>query len=162
MDTLVTAAQLVMGAGLVGLTPRSSGRLFLTLASMRTAYRGPPRVELEDCALPAVLVQLPLYAEGRMVDRLLDAISRLDWPRDRLRAQVPDDSVSISRRAKEHHRISGLRVELLLRFSSVCRNRKGSSPRRVRRDGAVSPSSPRDSGFLPSRCFRAAGVGRSW
>lgn len=42
--------------------------------------------------LPPVLVQLPLYNEPRVVERLLLAVAALDWPRDRLRIQVLDDS----------------------------------------------------------------------
>lgn len=42
--------------------------------------------------LPRVGVQLPIYNEIYVVERLLDAVSRLDYPRDRLIVQVLDDS----------------------------------------------------------------------
>ncbi|MBI4342667.1 MAG: glycosyltransferase [Candidatus Omnitrophica bacterium] len=42
--------------------------------------------------LPAVTVQLPVFNERYVVERLLDAVSRLDYPRDRLEIQVLDDS----------------------------------------------------------------------
>jgi hypothetical protein len=41
---------------------------------------------------PAVTVQLPLYNERYVVRRLLAAVARLDYPRDRLEVQVLDDS----------------------------------------------------------------------
>ncbi len=41
---------------------------------------------------PVVTVQLPLYNEMYVVDRLLQAGSRLDYPKDRLEIQVLDDS----------------------------------------------------------------------
>jgi len=41
---------------------------------------------------PAVTVQLPLYNERFVVERLLDAAARLDWPSERLEIQVLDDS----------------------------------------------------------------------
>src|SRR5690606_4941383 len=41
---------------------------------------------------PSVTVQLPLYNEPRVVRRLLHAVARFDYPRDRLRVQVLDDS----------------------------------------------------------------------
>jgi len=41
---------------------------------------------------PFVTVQLPLYNECFVVERLLDAAARLDWPRNRLEIQVLDDS----------------------------------------------------------------------
>lgn len=42
--------------------------------------------------LPFVTVQLPLYNERFVAERLLDATARLDWPADRLEIQVLDDS----------------------------------------------------------------------
>ncbi len=41
---------------------------------------------------PVVTVQLPLYNERFVAERLLDAAARLDWPADRLDIQVLDDS----------------------------------------------------------------------
>ena len=41
---------------------------------------------------PAVTVQLPLYDERYVADRLLQAVARLDYPPDRLEIQVLDDS----------------------------------------------------------------------
>jgi glycosyltransferase involved in cell wall biosynthesis len=42
--------------------------------------------------LPTVTIQLPIYNEATVVQRLLDAVSRLDYPRDKLEIQVLDDS----------------------------------------------------------------------
>lgn len=42
--------------------------------------------------LPTVLVQLPVYNERDVVERLVEAAGRLRWPRDRLRIQLLDDS----------------------------------------------------------------------
>jgi cellulose synthase/poly-beta-1,6-N-acetylglucosamine synthase-like glycosyltransferase len=41
---------------------------------------------------PRVGVQLPIYNEMYVVERLLDAVAKLDYPRDRLVVQVLDDS----------------------------------------------------------------------
>ncbi|MCP4574109.1 MAG: glycosyltransferase [bacterium] len=41
---------------------------------------------------PTVTVQLPIYNEKYVVARLVDAVCRLDYPRDRLEVQVLDDS----------------------------------------------------------------------
>jgi cellulose synthase/poly-beta-1,6-N-acetylglucosamine synthase-like glycosyltransferase len=43
-------------------------------------------------ALPVVTIQLPLYNEMYVVDRLIEAVCRIDYPRDRLEIQVLDDS----------------------------------------------------------------------
>jgi cellulose synthase/poly-beta-1,6-N-acetylglucosamine synthase-like glycosyltransferase len=42
--------------------------------------------------LPRVTVQLPIFNEQYVVDRLLDAVCKLDYPRDKLDIQLLDDS----------------------------------------------------------------------
>ena len=42
--------------------------------------------------LPSVTVQLPIFNEQFVIDRLLEAICALDYPKDRLQIQVLDDS----------------------------------------------------------------------
>jgi cellulose synthase/poly-beta-1,6-N-acetylglucosamine synthase-like glycosyltransferase len=42
--------------------------------------------------LPAVTVQLPLYNERYVAERLLDSVAHLDYPKDKLHIQVLDDS----------------------------------------------------------------------
>ena len=58
-----------------------------------------PRVRRSACppapvagAWPRVTVQLPVYNERRVVERLIAAAARLDYPADRLELQVLDDS----------------------------------------------------------------------
>jgi len=43
-------------------------------------------------SFPAVTVQLPIFNEIHVVERLLNAVVALDYPRDRLQIQVLDDS----------------------------------------------------------------------
>ena len=52
-------------------------------------YRGEdpvPRQRFDE--LPGVTVQLPMFNEYHVVDRLLEAVVGLDYPRDRLEIQV--------------------------------------------------------------------------
>jgi cellulose synthase/poly-beta-1,6-N-acetylglucosamine synthase-like glycosyltransferase len=42
--------------------------------------------------MPRITVQLPIFNEQYVVDRLLDAVCRLDYPRDKLDIQLLDDS----------------------------------------------------------------------
>jgi len=42
--------------------------------------------------LPVVTVQLPIYNERYVLKRLLRAISRIEYPKDKLEIQVLDDS----------------------------------------------------------------------
>lgn len=61
-------------------------------------YRSRPRrIELPDERLPAVTVQLPIYNERFVVERLLKSVGNLDYPREKLEIQVLDDSTDETR-----------------------------------------------------------------
>ena len=47
--------------------------------------------------LPFITVQLPIFNEQFVVDRLIDAVCRFDYPRERLEIQVLDDSTDETR-----------------------------------------------------------------
>lgn len=51
----------------------------------------PPRPYTAEEA-PTVTVQIPVYNEQHVVDRVLRAVGDLDWPADKLQVQVIDDS----------------------------------------------------------------------
>ena len=51
-----------------------------------------PAREFAEHELPVVTVQLPMFNEMYVVERLLDAVARIDYPHDRLEIQVLDDS----------------------------------------------------------------------
>jgi len=69
--------------------------------------------------LPIVTIQLPLYNEMYVVDRLLDAVCRIDYPRDRLEIQVLDDSVDetkqIAELAVRRHALQGIDIKYIHR-----------------------------------------------
>ncbi|MGH6890393.1 MAG: glycosyltransferase [Rhizomicrobium sp.] len=69
--------------------------------------------------LPAVLIQLPTYNEGRLIARIAEAVMRLDWPAGRLHVQILDDSsdgsVAESEAAAEALRASGISAEVMTR-----------------------------------------------
>lgn len=48
--------------------------------------------DLNETALPMVTVQLPLYNEKFVVKRLLESITKLEYPKDKLEIQILDDS----------------------------------------------------------------------
>jgi len=58
------------------------------------AADGVPPALPED--LPRVLVQIPVYNEPLVIDRVLGSAAALDWPRDRLVIQLLDDSTDIT------------------------------------------------------------------
>ena len=77
-----------------------------------------------DHDLPTVTVQLPIFNERYVVERLIDAACALDYPRDRLQIQVLDDSTDdTTERAQQrvqHWRDQGVDIVLLHR-----QNRQG-------------------------------------
>jgi cellulose synthase/poly-beta-1,6-N-acetylglucosamine synthase-like glycosyltransferase len=78
-----------------------------------------PTPALKDEAWPPVTVQLPIFNEAYVVKRLIEAVARLDYPRDRLQIQVLDDSTDettkIALAQVEHYRQQGLDIELIHR-----------------------------------------------
>ena len=71
-----------------------------------------PAALFED--LPHVTVQLPIFNEQFVVERLLDTICRLQYPQDRLDIQVLDDStdetVAVACGLVEYHAARGLPI----------------------------------------------------
>src|SRR5574341_1076045 len=51
-----------------------------------------PKLRFIEDELPRITVQLPLYNEMYVVERLLEAVTNLDYPRHLLEIQVLDDS----------------------------------------------------------------------
>jgi cellulose synthase/poly-beta-1,6-N-acetylglucosamine synthase-like glycosyltransferase len=64
-------------------------RLVLCVVYVRRRAAPAPPAPVDP---PVVTVQLPVYDEASVVERLLDAAAAIDWPRDRLEIQVLDDS----------------------------------------------------------------------
>ena len=88
-------------------------RYYLVYLYYRYRHRRPrPAGRFND--LPTVTVQLPVYNERYVVERLIDAICRLDYPRDRLEIQVLDDSTDdtseIARRTVARQRARGIDI----------------------------------------------------
>jgi cellulose synthase/poly-beta-1,6-N-acetylglucosamine synthase-like glycosyltransferase len=71
------------------------------------------------CLLPPVTVQLPLYNERYVVDRLIDSVCQIDYPKELLEIQVLDDSTddtqTIARAAVERYREQGFDIHYLHR-----------------------------------------------
>jgi hypothetical protein len=78
----------------------------------------PARLFDED-ELPFVTVQLPLFNEMYVVERLLAAVTELDYPRTRFEIQVLDDSTDetrgIARRAVERYAAEGFDISYIHR-----------------------------------------------
>jgi cellulose synthase/poly-beta-1,6-N-acetylglucosamine synthase-like glycosyltransferase len=75
-------------------------RYYLVYLYMRNRDKDPqPLAPLSS--LPAVTIQLPLYNEMYVADRLIDAVCGMDYPRELLEIQVLDDSTDETRAIAE-------------------------------------------------------------
>lgn len=95
-------------------------RFRLVYLFLRYRHRKPQPVRrFSDAELPMVTVQLPLFNEMYVVERLLKAVTSLDYPRDRLEIQVLDDSTdetaTIARREVEKYQREGFAISYLHR-----------------------------------------------
>lgn len=91
------------------------GLCYLYLRRRATSITFPPQCS----KWPAVTVQLPTYNELHVVNRLVDAVARLDYPRSQLQIQLLDDSTDettqLARERVRRHRARGLDIELIHR-----------------------------------------------
>lgn len=101
------------------LTLYAAGALILLFAYMR--HRAQPVVTPTIENWPRVGIQLPIYNELYVVERLLEAVAKLDYPRDKLVVQLLDDStdetVEIAARKVALLRAQGLDVHHIQRGS---------------------------------------------
>jgi len=72
---------------------------------------------------PVVTVQIPLYNEKFVVERIIKHVCLLDYPRDKLQIQVIDDSTDecadIARHCVEAYKKSGFNIEHVRRDNRV-------------------------------------------
>ncbi len=89
---------------------------FLYLRHRRAVIPTPP---LDRATLPTVTVQVPVYNELHVVERVIDSVAALDYPRDRLQIQILDDSTDettrLARARAALHRERGIEIAVLRR-----------------------------------------------
>ena len=94
-------------------------RYTLVYLYYRKKKNGVTQPKEEFSELPAVTVQLPIFNEKYVVDRLLQAVCRLDYPREKLDIQLLDDSTDetadVARELVEHYASQGYPVTYLHR-----------------------------------------------
>jgi cellulose synthase/poly-beta-1,6-N-acetylglucosamine synthase-like glycosyltransferase len=78
-----------------------------------------PKRSFAESELPRITVQLPLFNEMYVVERLLESVTGMDYPRHLLEIQVLDDStdetVRIARSAVEKHKQQGFDIQYIHR-----------------------------------------------
>jgi cellulose synthase/poly-beta-1,6-N-acetylglucosamine synthase-like glycosyltransferase len=89
-------------------------RYYLVYLYMKNRDKGPSAPAALD-PTPVVTIQLPLYNEMYVADRLIEAVCRIEYPRDRLEIQVLDDStdetVSIAELAVRRFAAQGVDIK---------------------------------------------------
>lgn len=102
----------------VWLAAYGANALILTLLYLRQRRKRLPAPPA-PADWPTVTVQLPVYNELHVVERLIDAVAALDYPRDRLQVQMLDDSTdettALIAAAAERHRAAGLDIAVVHR-----------------------------------------------
>jgi cellulose synthase/poly-beta-1,6-N-acetylglucosamine synthase-like glycosyltransferase len=97
-------------------------RYYLVYLYMRNKDRQPKPGPMLN-PLPVVTIQLPLYNEMYVADRLIEAVCRIEYPRERLEIQVLDDSTdetgSIADLAARRFAAQGFDIKYFHRTSRV-------------------------------------------
>lgn len=117
-ETAQIATLIAYYAVLTLLAMYGAHRMFMVSLYYRHRHDAPlPAGELSP--LPRVTVQLPLYNEVYVAERLIEAVTSLDYPKDLLEIQVLDDSTDETRRvaraAVERFRAQGFDISHLHR-----------------------------------------------
>ncbi len=97
-------------------------RYYLVYEYMKNKDRVPgPPPPMTD--LPVVTIQLPIFNEMYVADRLIDSVCEIDYPKDRLEIQVLDDSTDETREiaaaAVERQAALGFDIKYLHRTNRV-------------------------------------------
>src|SRR5687768_8409613 len=93
-------------------------RYYLVYLYMKNKDKQPVPAGTLD-ALPVVTIQLPIYNEMYVADRLIDAVCQIDYPRELLEIQVLDDSTdetcNVAERAVRRNAEAGLDITYIHR-----------------------------------------------
>src|SRR5688500_5374877 len=92
-------------------------RYYLVYLYMKNKDQHPVPAGLDT--LPVITVQLPIYNEMYVADRLIDSVCELDYPRELLEIQVLDDSTDetriVAERAVQRHAARGIDISYIHR-----------------------------------------------
>lgn len=97
--------------------------VLLMIFFYRRAKDRKPKVNKGVERFPLVTIQLPVYNEQYVIERLIRSVCDLDYPRDRLEVQILDDSTDetteIAGRLVEEYRFRGYDIKLYHRENRV-------------------------------------------
>ena len=118
---------LLYALSLILLFAYNLAQLSLIVIYLRSKKKWPTATAAPDsvawATLPTVTVQLPLYNERYVVERLIDAVTALNYPVDKLEIQVlddsTDDSIELSARKVADYQKLGINIQLIKRPERV-------------------------------------------
>src|SRR4029450_3507139 len=129
-------------------------RYYLVYLYMKNKGRAPEVPPLPD-PLPRVTIQLPIFNEMYVADRLIDAVCEMDYPTERLEIQVLDDSndetQDIAESAGQSHAATGVNLRYLHRVDR--RGYKAGALEAGLREASGEFIAIFDADFIPSRDF---------
>jgi len=115
----VVVLSVIYALAAVWLALYSLNSFVLAFLYLRHRWQAPSHPPLTD--FPPVTVQLPVFNEAHVIERLIDSAARLDYPRDKLRIQVLDDSTDettvLAQRRIAYYRAQGVDLQLIHRQS---------------------------------------------
>lgn len=110
MDWVNPIVTILLGGAMGLLAVFGIHRLWILLLYQRVRHAPLAELPVRSAAMewPTVTVQLPLYNEKYVVERLIESVCALDYPCDRLEIQILDDSTDetshlIERKVKDIH-----------------------------------------------------------
>ncbi len=111
-------ALVVLGLSLYGFHSLILALLYL-YHRQRSANPTQLNLSPDEAALPPVTVQVPIYNELHVVERVIDAVAALEYPRERLQIQILDDSTDattvLAHARAAFYRAQGIDIEVLRR-----------------------------------------------
>lgn len=85
----------------------------------QNGFQVPPKVDRNDPDLPRVTVQLPIYNEYYVIERLIDHVAAFDYPKHKLEIHVLDDStdetVELVKSKVAHYQSLGFNIQQIRR-----------------------------------------------
>lgn len=83
--------------------------------------RLPPQRDTVFVKKPLVTIQLPIFNEGKLVEELVESVTKMNYPKNKIEIQLLDDStddtLNISQKLVKEYKDNGLKIELLHRKS---------------------------------------------
>ena len=87
----------LVALGILGVYGFHRSHLLMLYLRHRKFAKAPKR-RFSEKELPLVTIQLPMFNEMYVVDRLLDGVAEIDYPKEKLEIQVLDDSTDETQR----------------------------------------------------------------